>query len=106
MTDYEVIDANAENISSCGFCGYRDPNNLGHRRKTDWLRDCYAEGLRLNVLRSRRFGDIGMIAYALGNHAWRPSCQRNEILEHYEQDCRTNGRTVSRSDSTTVRQSD
>jgi N-acetylglutamate synthase-like GNAT family acetyltransferase len=72
MRDYEIVDTNAENISSCSICRYKDANNLGHRRKTDWLKERYAEGLRFKVLRSRRFGDIGMIEYALGNHAWRP----------------------------------
>jgi N-acetylglutamate synthase-like GNAT family acetyltransferase len=72
MTDYEIVDTNAENISSCSFCGYKDANNLGHRRKTAWLKERYAEGLRFKVLRSQRFGHIGMIEYALGNHAWRP----------------------------------
>jgi L-amino acid N-acyltransferase YncA len=72
MTDYEIVDTNADNINSCSFCGYKDANSLGHRRKTDWLKERYAEGLRFKVLRSQRFGDIGMIEYALGNHAWRP----------------------------------
>ena len=35
MTDYEIVDTNAENIGSCSFCGYKDANNLGHRRKTE-----------------------------------------------------------------------
>ncbi len=72
MRGYEIVDTNAENIGGCGFCGYKDASNLGHRRKTDWLKERYAEGLRFKVLRSQTFGDIGMIEYALGNHAWRP----------------------------------
>ncbi len=72
MTDYEIVDTNAENIGSCSFCGYKSANSLGYRRKKDWLKERYAEGLKFKVLRSRRFGDIGMIEYALGNHAWRP----------------------------------
>ena len=44
----------------------------GHRRKCDWLKKRYAEGLRFKVLRSREFGDIGVIEYAPGSHAWRP----------------------------------
>ncbi len=82
MTDYEIVDTNAENISSCSFCGYKDANNLGHRRKTDWLEERYAEGLRFKVLRSRRFGDIGMIEYALGNHAWRPVEAEGYLVIH------------------------
>jgi GNAT superfamily N-acetyltransferase len=72
MREYEIVDTNAENIGGCNLCGYKDANNLGHRRKADWLKERYAEGLRYKVLRSRRFGDIGMIEYAPGHHAWRP----------------------------------
>jgi L-amino acid N-acyltransferase YncA len=72
MREYEIVDTNADNIGGCGFCGYKAGSNLGHRRKTDWLKERYAEGLRFKVLRSREFGDIGMIEYALGDHAWRP----------------------------------
>lgn len=72
MTEYEVIDTNADNIGGCGFCGYKSGKNEGHRRKCEWLKKRYAEGLRFKVLRSREFGDVGMIEYAPGSHAWRP----------------------------------
>jgi len=48
MREYEIINTNAENISNCGFCGYKDANNLGHLRKADWLKERYAEGLSRN----------------------------------------------------------
>lgn len=38
MKDCEIVDTNAENMGSGSFCGYKDANNLGHRRKTDWLK--------------------------------------------------------------------
>jgi hypothetical protein len=82
MTDYEIVDTHAENIGNCSFCGYKDHNTPGHRRKTDWLKERYAEGLRFKVLRSRRFGDIGMIEYALGNHAWRPVEAEGYLVIH------------------------
>ena len=72
MRVYEIVDTNADNIGACSFCGYRAGKNEGHRRKSDWLKKRYAEGQRFKVLRSREFGDIGMIEYALGSHAWRP----------------------------------
>jgi N-acetylglutamate synthase-like GNAT family acetyltransferase len=72
MTEYEVIDTHADNIGGCGFCGYKSGKNEGHRRKCDWLKNRYAEGLRFKVLRSRQFGDVWMIEYAPGSHAWRP----------------------------------
>src|SRR5512137_2380302 len=82
MREHEIVDTSADNIDGCSFCGYKDANNLGHRRKTDWLKGRYAEGLRFKVLRSRRFGDIGMIEYALGNHAWRPVEAEGYLVIH------------------------
>jgi L-amino acid N-acyltransferase YncA len=72
MSDYQIIDTDAHNIGGCSLCGNKNANNLGRRRKMHWLKERYAEGLRYKVLRSEKFGDIGMIEYALGNHAWRP----------------------------------
>jgi len=82
MREYEIIDTNAENIDGCGFCGYKAGRNLGHRRKADWLKERYAEGLRFKVLRSKKFGDIGMIEYVPGNQAWRPVEAENYFVIH------------------------
>jgi N-acetylglutamate synthase-like GNAT family acetyltransferase len=82
MKDYEIIDTNADNIGGCGFCGYKDAHNLGHQRKTEWLKKRYAEGLRFKVVRSRSFGDVGMIEYTLGNKAWRPVEAEGYLVIH------------------------
>jgi GNAT superfamily N-acetyltransferase len=82
MREYEVVDTNADNIGCCGFCGYKSGKNEGHRRKCDWLKNRYAEGLRFKVLRSREFGDIGMIEYAPGSHAWRPVEAEGYLVIH------------------------
>jgi GNAT superfamily N-acetyltransferase len=82
MREYEVVDTNADNIGGCGFCGYKSGKNEGHRRKSDWLKKRYAEGLMFKVLRSREFGDIGMIEYAPGNHAWRPVEAEGYLVIH------------------------
>jgi ribosomal protein S18 acetylase RimI-like enzyme len=82
MRDYEVIDTNAESIGECGFCGYKPGRSDGHRRKSKWLKERYAEGLRFKVLRSREFGDVGMIEYALGNQAWRPVEAEGYLVIH------------------------
>lgn len=83
MSDYEIIDTNADNIGRCSFCGYdKSANNLGYRRKTNWLKKRYAEGLRYKVLRSEKFGDIGMIEYVLGNQAWRPVEAEGYLVIH------------------------
>ena len=72
MKEYEIIVTNADTIGGCGFCGYKSGTNEGHRRKSEWLKNRYAEGLRFKVLRSLEFGDVGVIEYAPGSHAWRP----------------------------------
>jgi len=72
MREYEIVDTNADNIGDCSLCGNKNPKNLGRCRKANWLKERYAEGLRYKVLRSEKFGDIGMIEYVPGSHAWRP----------------------------------
>jgi GNAT superfamily N-acetyltransferase len=82
VSDYQIINTHAGNIDACTLCGNKNPNKLGHRRKTDWLKQRYAEGLRYKVLRSEKFGEIGMIEYAPANHAWRPVEAEGYLLIH------------------------
>ena len=82
MSDYQIIDTNADNIGGCSLCGNKNANNLGRRRKMNWLKERYAEGLRYKVLRSREFGDIGMIEYVPGNQAWRPVEAEGYLVIH------------------------
>ena len=82
MSDYEIFDTNADNIDGCSLCGNKNTKNLGRRRKANWLKERYAEGLRYKVLRSEKFGDIGMIEYAPGSHAWRPVEAEGYLVMH------------------------
>jgi ribosomal protein S18 acetylase RimI-like enzyme len=82
MREYEIVDTNTDNIDGCSLCGNKNANNLGLRRKADWLKERYAEGLRYKVLRSEKFGDIGMIEYAPGSHAWRPVEAEGYLVIH------------------------
>ncbi len=82
MSDYQIIDTNADNVGGCGHCGNKSASNLGHRRKTNWLKERYAEGLRYRVLRSEKSGDVGMIEYALGNDSWRPVEAEGYLVIH------------------------
>jgi L-amino acid N-acyltransferase YncA len=82
MREYEIVDTNADNIGACSICRYNSGKNEGRRRKLDWLKKRYAEGLRFKVLRSREFGDIGMIEYAPGSHAWRPVEAEGYLVIH------------------------
>ncbi|MEN6428792.1 MAG: GNAT family N-acetyltransferase [Phycisphaerales bacterium] len=82
MREYEIIDTNAQNLGGCSFCGRKDPQNEGYRRKSEWLKKRYAEGLRLKVCRSRECGDIGTIEYAPGDQAWRPVEAEGYLVIH------------------------
>jgi hypothetical protein len=82
MKEYEIVDTNVDNIGGCGLCGYKSGKNEGRLRKLDWLKERYAEGLRYKVLRSRELGDIGMIEYAPGGHAWRPVEAEGYLVIH------------------------
>ncbi len=82
MSEYEIIDTNGENLGGCGFCGRKDPDNEGYRRKSEWLKKRHPEGLRLKVCRSRECGDIGTIEYAPGDQAWRPVEAEGYLVIH------------------------
>ncbi len=82
MSGYQIIETDADNVGGCGHCGNKNAGNLGHRRKTNWLKACYGEGLRYKVLRSEEGGDVGMIEYAVGNHAWRPVEAEGYLVIH------------------------
>ena len=72
MSKYEIFDTHAGNIGSCGLCGNKAGHNPGHRRKAAWLKARYADGLKYKVVRSPKFGDVGMIEYVPGHQTWRP----------------------------------
>ena len=82
MREYEVVDTNAGNIDGCGICGLKPGRTEGYRHKCDWLKKHYAEGLRFKVLRSRQFGDVGVIEYAPASDSWRPVEAEGYLVIH------------------------
>lgn len=82
MREYEVVDTNAANIDGCGICGLKPGRTEGYRRKCNWLKKHYAEGLRFKVLRSRQFGDVGVIEYAPASYSWRPVEAEGYLVIH------------------------
>lgn len=66
-----IVDTDADSIGNHSFCGFSNPKREGHRRKCEWLRQRFTEGLRFKVLQVDG-EDAGMIEYAPGEHAWRP----------------------------------
>ena len=71
MNEIEIIDTNADNICDFGFCGYKNIKQEGYKRKTDWLKQRFSEGMKFKVLYSAKYGSIGFIEYIPGEYTWR-----------------------------------
>jgi len=71
MDRIEIIDTNENDISDYGFCGYKNIKQEGYRRKIDWLKQRYSEGMKFKVLYSTSEGAVGFIEYIPGEYNWR-----------------------------------
>ncbi len=82
MECIRIIDTNAANIHHHSLCGYKNSKNEGYRKKVEWLKERYTEGLRYKILYSDKDGDIGAIEYIPGEYAWRPVEATGYFLIH------------------------
>lgn len=82
MEPIEIIDANAENIQDHGLCGYKNIQQEGYRRKIEWLKRRFREGMKVKILRSTEDGTAGMIEYVPGEYAWRPVDAKGYMFIH------------------------
>ncbi len=82
MSKVEIIDIDSSNVCDHGYCGYKSPKQEGYRRKTEWLKERFAEGMRLKVLHAPDEGDVGFIEYIPGEYTWRPIEARGYLVIH------------------------
>ena len=67
--DTVLIDVNESNVSETGFfCYMSKRKSPGYRRKLDWLKLRFAEGMKIKMLGQ---GQRGFIEYIPGEYAWR-----------------------------------
>ena len=71
MDEIEIIDTNADTIYNYGFCGYKNTRHEGYKRKVDWLKQRFSEGMKFKVLCSASDNAAGFIEYIPGEYAWR-----------------------------------
>jgi ribosomal protein S18 acetylase RimI-like enzyme len=65
----EFLEITAENVEKTGFfCYMSKKNSEGYRRKLEWLKRRFAEGLRIRML---ELPERGFIEYIPGEQAWR-----------------------------------
>jgi hypothetical protein len=78
--DVTLIDVNASNVSETGyFCYMSKKKSEGYRRKLAWLKQRFAEGLRIKMLGQ---GQRGFIEYIPGEYAWRTVNAKGYMLIH------------------------
>ena len=67
-----IIDSNSENISEYRPTCFLNPENEGYRKKLEWLKKRFSEGLRIKLLyQETERKCIGFIEYVPGEYAWR-----------------------------------
>jgi len=67
----KLIDVTCDNVEATGFfCKMSQRKSEGYRRKLAWLRERFAEGLRMKLL-DLQDGGRGFIEYLPGEYAWR-----------------------------------
>ena len=82
MRKARIIDMNAENIFDYGFCGTKNPQHIGCRRKAEWFKRRQKEGMKYKVLFSEEKGTVGMIEYIPGEYAWRAVEAKGYMVIH------------------------
>jgi hypothetical protein len=71
MSDVRIVDMDEGNIFEYGFCGTKNPQHEGCRRKAEWFKKNQKQGMKYKVLHSEEKGTIGLIEYIPGEYAWR-----------------------------------
>jgi hypothetical protein len=82
MNHVEIIDTNPDNICKYGFCGYKNIKQEGYKRKIDWLKKRFSEGMKFKVLCSAKDGSVGFIEYIPGKYTWRAVEARGYMVTH------------------------
>lgn len=82
MDGIEIINTNLDNICDLGMCSYKNIKNEGLKRKIEWMKDRFSEGMKIKTLYSEVDGNQGMIEYIPGEYAWRPVDTKGYMFIH------------------------
>lgn len=72
MAELKIIDVGNENVETFGFYCAKNKKEEGFRKKLEWLRLRFAEGLKIKLLQDEAGNDAGFVEYVPGEFAWRP----------------------------------
>jgi hypothetical protein len=67
-----IINVTFQNVEETGFfCKMSQKKNEGYKRKLNWLKARFDEGLKIKMLDLKNEGERGFIEYIPGKFAWR-----------------------------------
>lgn len=71
MDELQIIDVDADTVANYSLCFFKNIRQEGYRRKIEWLKKRFTEGLKLSLLYSEEQGAVGSIEYIPGEYTWR-----------------------------------
>ena len=76
----KIIEVTADNVDQTGFFCYMSKRKTeGFQRKLNWLKDRFAEGMRIKML---ALPERGFIEYIPGEYAWRAVNAKGYLFIH------------------------
>jgi hypothetical protein len=78
----EIDTVDETNVAEHGFFCYKSkPKSPGYQKKLDWLRERFAEGLKIKILYENE-RTVGFIEYIHGEHTWRVVNAPGQLVIH------------------------
>jgi L-amino acid N-acyltransferase YncA len=82
MEYIRIVDSNSENIGTIAMCGYKNEKQEGYKRKVEWIKKRYKEGLLYKFLVSDKNEAVGGIEYIPGEYTWRAVEAKDYMMVH------------------------
>jgi hypothetical protein len=80
--EVKIFTVSADNLDEEGFFCYKSKRKaLGYHRKREWLRQRFAEGMRIRILYEGA-RSVAFIEYTPGEYAWRPANAAGYMFIH------------------------
>lgn len=82
MSKVKIIDTTTENIHEFGMCGYKNIKIEGYKRKINWVKKQFKNGMKYKILYSEEDGAVGGIEYINAEYSYRPVIAKDYLLIH------------------------
>lgn len=71
MAEFQLVTVTENNVDELGFFCVQNKKHPGYIAKRRWLRDRFAEGLRIKIVRTATQKTAGFLEYIPGEFTWR-----------------------------------